>query len=57
VAAAQPCAAEPCPRFTPEIASRAVLELAAGAISAHRIAVGEYIGFTNVAGYPVVNEE
>ena len=57
VADAQPCAAEPCPRFTPEIASRAVLELAAGAISAHRIAVGEHIGFEKVAGYPVVNEE
>ena len=30
VADAQPCAAEPCPRFTPGTASRAVLELAAG---------------------------
>jgi len=57
VADAQPCAAEPCPRFTPEIASRAVLELAAGAISAHRIAVGEHIGFEKVEGYPVVTEE
>ncbi len=56
VADAQPCAAEPCPRFTPEIASRAVLELAAGAISEHRIAVGEHIGFTKVAGYPVEDE-
>jgi uncharacterized membrane protein (UPF0127 family) len=57
VADAQPCAAEPCPRFTPETASRAVLELAAGAISAHRIAVGERIGFTKVAGYPVESED
>jgi len=57
VADARPCAAEPCPRFTPEIASRAVLELAAGSASAHRIAVGERVEFTKVAGYPVENEE
>jgi uncharacterized membrane protein (UPF0127 family) len=57
VADAQPCVAEPCPRFTPETASRAVLELPAGAISAHRIAVGEYIGFERVEGYPVESEE
>jgi uncharacterized membrane protein (UPF0127 family) len=57
VADAQPCAAEPCPRFTPETASRAVLEVAAGSIAAHGIAVGEYIGFERVDGYPVVDEE
>jgi len=57
VADAQPCAAEPCPRFTAETASRAVLELAAGSVGAHGIAVGETIGFTKVAGFPVQNEE
>jgi len=57
VADAQPCAAEPCPRFTPGAAARAVLELAAGSAAAHRIAVGEHVDFTKVAGYPVVNEE
>jgi len=54
---AQPCAAEPCPRFTPDAAARAVLELVAGSAATHRIAVGEQIGFTKVAGYPVKNEE
>jgi uncharacterized membrane protein (UPF0127 family) len=57
VADAQPCTAEPCPRFTPEIASRAVLELAAGSAAAHRVAVGERVGFTKVDGYPVEAEE
>ncbi len=57
VANAQPCTAEPCPRFTPETASRAVLELAAGSIAAHEIIVGESIEFEKVAGYPVENEE
>jgi uncharacterized membrane protein (UPF0127 family) len=57
VADAQPCAAEPCPRFTPETASRAVLELAAGTAAAHRVAVGEHIGFERVDGYPVVEAE
>jgi len=57
IADAPPCAVEPCPRYTPEIASRAVLELAAGSAAAHRVAVGEHVEFTKVAGYPVVNEE
>ena len=57
IADAQPCAAEPCPRFTPEIASRAVLELAAGGAAAHRVAVGEHVEFTKVTGYPVEDDE
>ena len=57
VADARPCAAEPCPRFTPDEPSRAVLEMAAGSIAAHGITVGANIKFERVSGYPVVNEE
>jgi uncharacterized membrane protein (UPF0127 family) len=57
VADARPCAAEPCPRFTPDEPSRAVLELAAGSVTAHGITIGERIAFERVPGYPVVNEE
>ena len=57
VADARPCAAEPCPRFTPDEPSRAVLELAAGSAAAHGVAVGGSIKFERVPGYPVVNEE
>jgi len=53
VADARPCAAEPCPRFTPDEPSRAVLELAAGAAAAHGVTVGERIAFERVSGYPV----
>ena len=57
VADARPCTAEPCPRFTPDEPSRAVLEMAAGSAVAHGITVGENIAFERVPGYPVVNEE
>ncbi len=58
VADARPCAAEPCPRFTPDEPSRAVLELASGITVAHDITVGESIKFERVSGYPAVaNEE
>ena len=52
---ARPCAAEPCPRFTPNGPSRAVLELAAGSAAAHGITIGERIAFERVSGYPVFN--
>ena len=57
VADARPCAAEPCPRFTPDEPSRAVLELATGSAAAHGVAVGESIEFERVPGYPVSNSE
>ena len=57
VADARPCPAEPCPRFTPDEPSRAVLEMAAGSAAAHGITVGGSIKFERVPGYPVVNEE
>jgi len=53
VADARPCAAEPCPRFTPDKPSRAVLEMAAGSVAAHGITVGGSIMFERVPGYPV----
>ena len=57
VADARPCAVEPCPRFTPDEPSRAVLELATGSAAAHGVAVGESIEFERVPGYPVSNSE
>jgi uncharacterized membrane protein (UPF0127 family) len=50
---AQPCRAEPCPRFTAEKPTRAVLELVAGSAAAHGIEVGSLITFERVPGYPV----
>jgi uncharacterized membrane protein (UPF0127 family) len=57
VADAQPCQAEPCPRFTTEVPSRAVLEIPAGGAAAHGIEVGSVITFERVPGYPSPNEE
>lgn len=54
---AQPCNAEPCPRFTTSIHARAVLEMAAGSAVAHGIEVGSRIGFDRVSGFPVSLEE
>ena len=54
---AQPCRAEPCPRFAAEEPSRAVLELAAGSAVSHGIEVGTVIRFERVAGYPASAEE
>ncbi len=55
VAGARPCAAEPCPRFTPDEPSRAVLELAAGSAAAHGVTIGAKVAFERVSGYPVSN--
>ena len=55
VADARPCAAEPCPRFTPDEPSRAVLELTAGSAAAHGVTIGAKVAFEQVSGYPVVN--
>jgi hypothetical protein len=57
VAGAQPCSAEPCPRFAPRVASRAVLEVVAGSASAHGLEVGSAVEFVRVPGYPVSNDE
>jgi uncharacterized membrane protein (UPF0127 family) len=57
VANAQPCSAEPCPRFRSSRPSRAVLELAAGSAAAHALEVGSRIEFERVSGFPVPTEE
>ena len=54
---AQPCNAEPCPRFTTSIPARAVLEMAAGSAAAHGLEVGSRIGFERVSGFPVSVDE
>ena len=54
---AQPCKAEPCPRFTTSRPARAVLEMAAGSAAAHALEVGSTIAFDRVSGYPVSVEE
>jgi uncharacterized membrane protein (UPF0127 family) len=50
---AQPCPGEPCPRFTPKQPAQAVLELPAGAATAHAISEGTVIDFVHVPGFPV----
>lgn len=57
VANAQPCRAEPCPRYTAGVPARAVLEIAAGGATAHGIEVGTVIQFERVPGYPIPAEE
>jgi len=54
---AQPCSAEPCPRFASEEPSRAVLELVAGSVAEHGLSEGVRIEFERVPGYPVAVEE
>jgi len=54
---AQPCNAEPCPRFTTSKPARAVLEMAAGSAAAHGLEVGSRIEFDRVSGFPVSMEE
>lgn len=50
---AQPCPAEPCPRFTPNQPAKAVLEIPAGSVDRQGIAVGDRLEFLRVPGYPV----
>jgi uncharacterized membrane protein (UPF0127 family) len=54
---AQPCSAEPCPRFASEEPCRAVLELVAGSATEHGLSAGGRIEFDRVPGYPVAGEE
>jgi hypothetical protein len=54
---AQPCRAEPCPRFTPSRPARAVLEMAAGSAAEHGLEAGAVIQFERVSGYPTSNSE
>jgi hypothetical protein len=52
---AQPCPGEPCPRFTPKQAAKAVLEIPAGAATLHNVAEGAKLVFEHVPEYPSGN--
>ena len=54
---AQPCNAEPCPRFRTSRPARAVLDMAAGSAAAPALEEGSRIGFDRVSGFPVSVEE
>jgi uncharacterized membrane protein (UPF0127 family) len=49
---AQPCPGEPCPRFTPKQAAKAVLEIPAGAATRHNITEGAKLAFGRVPDFP-----
>ncbi len=53
---AQPCPAEPCPKYNSGQPVAAALELIAGAASRHGVVEGASIDFRNVANYPVQEE-
>lgn len=52
-----PCAADPCPTYSPEAPALAVLELGAGSAKAHGIEPGATLLFERVPGYPKASEE
>lgn len=47
-----PCAADPCPTYSPEVPALAVLELGAGRAKAHGIEPGATLLFERVPNYP-----
>jgi len=49
---AQPCPAEPCPRYVPKHPAQAVLELPAGAAAAHDVVGGVRLRFQGLPDYP-----
>lgn len=49
---AQPCPGEPCPRFAPKQAARAVLEIPAGGAARHAIVEGTKLSFADVPDFP-----
>lgn len=49
---AQPCPGEPCPRFAPKQAARAVLEVPAGGATRHGIVKGTELSFADVPDFP-----
>jgi len=54
---APPCAADPCPTYSPQAPARAVLEIKAVSAHRHGLESGAVIRFERVPGYPVVNSE
>ncbi len=53
VAEVPPCAAEPCPTYSPTKPARAVLEVGAGVAAAHGVGPGVAITFERIPGYPL----
>ena len=49
---AQPCPAEPCPRFTPKKAASAVLEVPAGVAQRHGVVEGVQLTFERIPDFP-----
>ncbi len=49
---AQPCPGEPCPRFTPKQAAKAVLEIPAGGATRHNVTEGAKLAFERVPNFP-----
>jgi len=49
---AQPCPAEPCPRFTPKQPAKAVLEVPAGAATLHGVMDGVQLDFAHLPEFP-----
>jgi uncharacterized membrane protein (UPF0127 family) len=52
VADAQPCQAEPCPRFTPKHPARAVLEITSGSAARHGVVDGVKLIFEHSPDFP-----
>jgi uncharacterized membrane protein (UPF0127 family) len=50
---AQPCAADPCPQYIPDVPARTVLEIPAGIVGRHGLIVGDVVAFDRVEGYPI----
>ncbi len=57
VADVPPCAADPCPTYSPTNSARAVLEVGAGVAAAHGVATGVAITFERTPDYPVVSAD
>jgi len=57
VANVPPCAADPCPTYSPKNPARAVLEMAAGAAKTHAVTTGAAITFERIPGYPVTEAD
>lgn len=51
----QPCAADPCPTYSPDASALAVLELGAGGARKHGVEPGTTLLFEHVPGYPREN--
>ena len=49
----QPCRADPCPSYSPEVSARYVLELPAGDAARRGITVGDEVTMTGIERYTV----